>query len=216
MKKLLTIRILLISMTLIFFAFLAIQVFDADPLAGAASESRKLERLYEDMGVLKLPRTDPVDIRLKDINGNLISLSDFRGRIVFLNFWTTWCPACLVEMPSMEKLHQKFKGKDFAMVTVNIQESDSQIKKFFKKFNLTFTALLDTTGEVTTGFSIRAIPTTFILDKSGRTIGTIMGPREWDSKKAVALFEHLIHKYETVYHSKNPLIAATAAIQGPG
>ena len=217
MKKHLTVKILLISITLIFFAFIVMQVFDADPPAGATSESRKLERLYEGMGVLKLPlSTDPVEIRLKDINGNLVSLSDFRGRIVFLNFWTTWCPTCLIEMPSMEKLHQKFKDKDFAMVTVNIQESDSQVKKFFKKFNLTFTALLDTTGEVTTGFSIRAIPTTFILDKSGRTIGTIMGPREWDSKKAVALFEHLIHKYETVYHSKNPLIAATAAIQGPG
>jgi peroxiredoxin len=195
MKKYLTIRLLLISITLFFFAFIAIQVFDADHSAKA--DNRKLERLYEDMGVLKLPQnTDPIEIRLKDINGNLVSLSDFRGRIVFLNFWTTWCPTCLIEMPSMEKLHQKFKDKDFAMVTVNIQESDSQVKKFFKKFNLTFTALLDTTGEVATGFSIRAIPTTFILDKSGRTIGTIMGPREWDSKKAVALFEHLVNKYE--------------------
>jgi len=195
MKKYLTIRLLLISITLFFFAFIAIQVFDADHSAKA--DSRKLERLYEDMGVLKLPQnTDPIEIRLKDINGNLVSLSDFRGRIVFLNFWTTWCPTCLIEMPSMEKLHQKFKDKDFAMATVNIQESDSQVKKFFKKFKLTFTALLDTTGEVATGFSIRAIPTTFILDKSGRTIGTIMGPREWDSKKAVALFEHLVNKYE--------------------
>jgi len=197
MKKHLTIRILLISITLIFFVFIAMQVFDADPVADATSDSRKLERLFEDMGVDKLPQdTDPVEIRLQDINGNLVSLSDFRGRIVFLNFWTTWCPTCLIEMPSMEKLHQKFKDKDFAMVTVNIQESDSQIKKFFNKFNLTFTALLDTTGEVAIGFSIRAIPTTFILDKSGRTIGTIMGPREWDSNKAVALFEHLIDTYE--------------------
>jgi thioredoxin-related protein len=96
----------------------------------------------------------------------------------------------------MEKLHQKFKDKDFAMVTVNIQESSSQVEKFFKKFKLTFTALLDTTGEVAIGFSIRSIPTTFILDKSGRTIGTIMGPRVWDSKKAIALFEHLIDAYE--------------------
>ena len=197
MKKHLTIRILLISITLIFFVFIAMQVFDADPVADATSDSRKLERLFEDMGVDKLPQdTDPVEIHLQDINGNLVSLSDLRGRIVFLNFWTTWCPTCLIEMPSMEKLHQKFKDKYFAMVTVNIQESDSQVEKFFKKFKLTFTALLDTTGEVAIGFSIRSIPTTFILDKSGRTIGTILGPREWDSNKAVALFEHLIDKYE--------------------
>ncbi len=198
MKKHLTTKILLGFIILILFVFIAMHVFDADPLAKAKSESRQLEQLYEDMGVLKLPRrTDPIEIRLKDLNGNLVSLSDFRGRIVFLNFWTTWCPTCRIEMPSMEKLHQKFKGQDFAMVTVNIQESVSQVKQFFKMFNLTFTALLDTTGEVATGFSIRSIPTTFILDKEGRTIGTILGPREWDSKKAVALFEHLTKKYAT-------------------
>ncbi len=188
MKKHLTVRILLIFITLIFFAFIAMQVFDADPQAKAKSGWNKLERLYEDMGVLKLSRSaDPLEFHLGDIQGNQVNLSDFRGRIVFLNFWTTWCPTCLVEMPSMEKLHQKFKDQDFAMVTVNIQESASQVNKFFKKHKLTFTALLDTTGEVAAGFSIRSIPTTFILDKSGRTIGSIMGPREWDSKKSVTL-----------------------------
>jgi thiol-disulfide isomerase/thioredoxin len=195
MKKHLTIRVVLISIALIFIAFIAIQVFDAGHWAKA--DSPKLERLFEDMGVLELPQTtDPVEIRLQDINGNLVSLSDFRGRIVFLNFWTTWCPTCRVEMPSMEKLHQKFKDQDFAMVTVNIQESAAQVEKFYKNFKLTFTTLLDTTGEVAIGFRIRSIPTTFILDKSGRIIGTIMGPREWGAKKAVALFEHLINKYE--------------------
>ena len=204
MKKHLTVKLFIISMTLIFFAFIAMYVLDADPVADATSDSRKLERLFEDMGVDRLPQnTDPVEIRLKDINGNLVSLSDFRGRIVFLNFWTTWCPTCLIEMPSMEKLHQKLKDKEFTMVTVNIQESSAQVEKFFKKFKLTFTALLDTTGEVAIGLSIRSIPTTFILDKSGRTIGTIMGPREWDGKKAVALFEHLIDVSPTIEKLKS-------------
>ena len=204
MKKHLTVKLFIISMTLFFFAFIAMYVLDADPVADATSDSRKLERLFEDMGVDRLPQnTDPVEIRLKDINGNLVSLSDFRGRIVFLNFWTTWCPTCLIEMPSMEKLHQKLKDKEFTMVTVNIQESSAQVEKFFKKFKLTFTALLDTTGEVAIGLSIRSIPTTFILDKSGRTIGTIMGPREWDGKKAVALFEHLIDVSPTIEKLKS-------------
>jgi thiol-disulfide isomerase/thioredoxin len=188
---------MIVAAVFLFFsaAFAAMHVFNAGPVAAAKSEGRRLERLFEDMGVIKLPQnTDPVEIRLKDVNGNLVRLSDFRGRIVFLNFWTTWCPTCLIEMPSMEKLHQKFKGKDFAMVTVNIQESSAQVEKFFKKFKLTFTALLDTTGEVALGLNIRSIPTTFILDTGGRTIGIIMGPREWDGKKAVALFEHLTDK----------------------
>jgi len=196
MKKHGIIKILLVFIILIWFAFIAMHALDADSLANEKSDSRKLEQLFDDMGVLKLSLShDPIDIRLKDLNGQHVSLSDFRGKIVFLNFWTTWCPTCRIEMPSMEKLHQKLKNKDFAMVTINIQESVSQVKKFFKEFKLTFTALLDTTGEVATGFNIRAIPTTFIMDKNGKIIGSIMGPREWDSKKSVALFEHLADKY---------------------
>ena len=204
MKKHLTTRILLISAGFVFAAFIAMQVFGINPLAMAKTESRKLERLYEDLGVIK-PNgiTEPLEFRLEDIHGKQVSLSDFRGKIVFLNFWTTWCPTCRVEMPSMEKLHQKFRDKNFAMVTVNIQESGPQVKKFFKKYNLTFTALLDTTGEIAFGLGIASIPTTLILDKSGLPIGAVMGPREWDSKKSVALFEHLIDKYEATSTQKS-------------
>ena len=134
---------------------------------------------------------DPVEIQLKDQNGRLTSLSEFRGKVVFINFWTTWCLACVIEMPSMEKLHQKFKDKDFVMVGINLQESEATILKFFKEQKLTFTTLLDSTGEVGTAFRIRGIPTTFILDKKGVIIGRALGPREWDSRDSFALFEYL-------------------------
>ena len=110
---------------------------------------------------------------------------------MFINFWTTWCLACVVEMPSMEKLHQKFKEKDFAMVGINLQESDATVLKFLKEHQLTFTTLLDSNGKVGAAFRIRGIPTTFILDKSGIIIGRAMGPREWDSRDSFALFEYL-------------------------
>jgi len=159
----------------------------------AKTDSRGMDRLFSTVGVIKVPPAeDPVKINLKDMNGKNTSLSDFKGKIVFLNFWTTWCPTCRIEMPSMEKLHQKLKNKDFAMVTINLQESAPQVKAFFKEFKLTFTALLDSTGEVGASFGIRAIPTTYILDKTGRIIGQVSGPREWDSKAAMALFENLI------------------------
>ena len=159
----------------------------------AKTDSGEMYRMFDIMGVIKiLPTEDPVVINLKDMNGNNVSLADFKGKIVFLNFWTTWCPTCRIEMPSMEKLHQKLKNKDFAMVTINLQESASRVKGFFKGLKLSFTALLDTTGEVGASFGIRAIPTTYILDKTGRIIGQANGPREWDSKEAIALFENLI------------------------
>jgi thiol-disulfide isomerase/thioredoxin len=162
----------------------------------AKTESQELEQLFKDMGVLQIPPgNNPIEIRLKDPAGRLTSLSEYRGKIVFINFWTTWCLACVIEMPSMEKLHQKFKDKDFVMVAVNLQESASKVIKFFKEYKLTFTALLDSTGDVGAGFGIRAIPTTFILDKNGRLIGKVFGPREWDGRDSFALFDYLTDSY---------------------
>ncbi len=158
----------------------------------AETENRELEPLFKEMGVVQIPpAADPVEIQLKDQNGRMTSLSEFRGKIVFINFWTTWCLACVIEMPSMEKLHQKFKDKDFVMMGINLQESDATVLKFFKEYKLTFTTLLDSTGDVGTVFRIRGIPTTFILDKNGIIIGKVMGPREWDSRDSFALFEYL-------------------------
>jgi peroxiredoxin len=167
--------------------------------APAGSQNRGSDRLYNDIGVLKIPHTaQPLEIQLEDAFGNAIRLSDFRGKIVFLNFWASWCPTCVVEMPSMEKLHRRFKDKDFVMIAVNLRESDAQVKSFLEKFKLTFTTLLDSTGEVGSWFAVHALPTTFVLDKNGRIIGKAMGPREWDSKEAVAFFEHLIRNgYKT-------------------
>jgi thiol-disulfide isomerase/thioredoxin len=198
MVKNITIRTFLFFLvTLISFGWLAFYFFDAQIFAETAGQ--ELDRLFGDMGVVKVAQVaEPVEIRLKDLNGRQVSLSDFRGKIVFLNFWTTWCPTCRIEMPSMEKLHQRFKDKEFAMVTINLRESAEQVKQFFKNFKLTFAALLDSNGEVGAHFSIYAIPTTFILDKEGRIIGKVMGPREWDSRKAFALFEHLTDSYAAV------------------
>ena len=119
-------------------------------------------------------------------------MSDFRGKVVFLNFWATWCAACVVEMPSMEKLHRLLKDRNFMMVAINVQESDVEVKAFYEKMKLSFTTLLDTNGEVATGFAVNALPTTYILDKGGRIVGTAIGPREWDSRASVALFNYLI------------------------
>lgn len=172
-------------------ALAALLIYINDLSAG--TDGGEIDQLFGIMGVVKVaPAKDPVKINLQDVNGNRVDIADFEGKIVFLNFWTTWCPTCRIEMPSMEKLHQKLKGKDFALVTINLQEPASRVKAFFEAYKLTFTALLDSTGEVGVSFGIRAIPTTFILDRTGRIIGRVNGPREWDSKASIALFENLI------------------------
>jgi thiol-disulfide isomerase/thioredoxin len=192
MKKSTITKGILLFVLLISAGVIAVVVFDDDPPAKTESDGNKLERLMAGMGVITTAlRTDPLEVKLPNSAGRYVRLDDFRGRIVFLNFWTSWCPSCRTEMPSMERLHRKLFGKNFAMVTVNIKESASQVNNFLEEYKLTFTALLDITGEVSAGLGIRAIPTTFILDKSGKMIGSITGPREWDSKKTVAFFEQL-------------------------
>lgn len=191
-------KIVLTGVLFICAGIIAIYAFDATPSAKAKSAGRKLDRLFEKLDVVKIQQsTDPIDIRLPDLNGTITDLSDFRGKIVFLNFWATWCPTCVTEMSSMEKLHQKLRDKGFAMVAISIQDSAPRVRDFFKSNKLTFTALLDSSGEVGAGLGLRVIPTTLILDKTGRAIGIIMGPRQWDGKESVALFEHLVDTYAT-------------------
>jgi thiol-disulfide isomerase/thioredoxin len=192
----------LFFIALLFSGFAAFYLFGAESLAKA--DSRDLDQLFGDMGVIKISQALPVEIELKDLNGQPISLSDFRGKIVFLNFWTTWCFDCRIEMPHMEKLHQQFKNKEFEMVAVNLQEQVSQVKQFFKDYKLTFTTLLDSDGEVGAHFRITSIPTTFILNKSGIIIGKVMGPREWNGEKSFALFEHLTNRSVTTTSSLRP------------
>ena len=170
-----------------------------EPVRAAGSDDTDSAQLFRDMFIMQIPATgDPVEIKLNDADGGPHKLSDFRGKIVFLNFWTTWCPTCRIEMPSMEKLHQKFKDSDFTLVTINLQEPGSRVKEFFKEFKLTFTALMDTSGDVGVMFGINQIPTTFILDQRGRIIGKALGPRVWDSPKSIALFERLTQRRAAV------------------
>jgi hypothetical protein len=91
-------------------------------------------------------------------------------------------------------LHGKLKGKDFAMIAIDLQEPLSRVKTFLKKYPVTFTILLDTKGEIARQFGIRAIPTTYILDKNGGIIGKALGSRHWDSKESITLFEHLMNR----------------------
>jgi len=159
--------------------------------------SSNKERLFRKMGVLSIPHiAEEIDFTLKDVNGSPVRISDFRGNIVLLNFWATWCPECRIEMPSMQKLHSRFKDNHFVLVSVSIKETASVVKNFFEKYKLTFIGLLDSDGKASSQMAIRAIPTTFILGRSGKILGTIMGARQWGSKESFALFEHLINLKE--------------------
>jgi peroxiredoxin len=163
----------------------------------APAPDAKAESLFREMGVISIPHIPPpVDFNLSDLDGKTVRLSDFKDKIVFLNFFTTWCPECRYEMPSMQKLYMRFKDKDFAMVAINLNEPGFVVDRYIKDHQLTFTVLLDSINELGAPFGIRGIPTTYIIDRDGSIIGKTVGSRRWDSKKSIALFEYLINSAE--------------------
>jgi len=153
--------------------------------------SGDLDEYLSSLGIAKSAGQMADDFTLETIDGKKVSLSDYRGKIVFLNFWATWCPPCRSEMPSMEKLYQKFKGKDFIMLAVDLREESKQVSKFMRDNKFNFPALIDQ-GEVGSKYDISSIPTTFLIDKHGKIIGLAVGGRDWSSEEAFNLIEALL------------------------
>ena len=157
--------------------------------AGAAIAG---EDPFDALGLQRFSRPLPApDFTLKDLVDNPVSLSHLRGRVVFLNFWATWCPPCREEMPSMERLHQTFKGRGLLVLAVNLQESPNLVRKFTRNFGLTFPILLDETGEVSSAYGARAIPVTYLIDTNGSIAARAVGARDWASPAALGLIEKL-------------------------
>ena len=133
-----------------------------------------------------------IDFELKDLDGNNIKLSSIKGKVVLLNFWATWCPPCRAEMPSMQKLYDKFKDKGLELLAVNLQEDLQVVKDFADNSGFTFPILLDSNGEVGGIYGARSIPTTYIIDKKGNVIAGAVGGKDWYSPEVIKFFEKLL------------------------
>lgn len=135
------------------------------------------------------------DFSLIDLNGRRVELKQFKGKIIFLNFWATWCGPCKEEMPSLEVLHQQFKERNFVLLTISVDyEGLKPVQEFINKHHYTFPVLLDSKCEALDLFEVKGIPTTFIINKKGRMIGRAIGPRDWKSPEVVSLVNLLIEK----------------------
>lgn len=114
----------------------------------------------------KVGRLAP-DFTLSDLEGDQVSLSDFRGKTVLLNFWATWCPACRVEMPDIEAMYQKYKDKDVAVIGVDLLESKGRVFDFVQRGGYSWVFVIDAKGEVARDYRIIDIPTSFFVDSEG-------------------------------------------------
>jgi len=125
----------------------------------------------------------------------MVSLTDYKGNVVLLNIWATWCPPCVEEMPSMEKLHQELKDESFEILAVSIDVSGAEaVIPFMKKHKLGFSALTDTTGAIKNLYQTIGVPESFIIDKDGIIVEKVIGPRDWAASGAIRYFRNLIQR----------------------
>lgn len=117
------------------------------------------------------------DFTVQTIEGKEVKLSDYRGKKVFLNFWTTWCPPCKEEMPQMQYFYQN-KPKNVEILAVNIEENKERVHDFVKEYRLTFPILVDKDGEISKMYDVYTIPTTFVLNENGTIHQKVVGPMD--------------------------------------
>jgi peroxiredoxin len=133
------------------------------------------------------------DFELRDLEGNVRELASFRGRVVLLNFWATWCPPCRTEMSSMEGLYQTYKddGLEVVAVSSDVQGAEA-VQPFVNHLRLSFTTLLDATGQVTRLYGVTSLPTSYLLDRQGRLVTVAIGGHDWAKAEARALITSLL------------------------
>ena len=162
------------------------------PGRAGAQVSAEAERALTAARIRVLKARDPVDFSLPLLAGGSAGLSAYRGKVVVLNFWATWCPPCRAEMPSMETFYRRFKAQGLEILAVDGGEDAAMVRQFIQQNGYTFPVLLDRDNAVNSRYGISAIPTTFILDRSGKIIATVMGSIRWDDPKVTAAFDTLL------------------------
>jgi peroxiredoxin len=159
-------------------------------IVGETVEAR--EHLFEAMGMTKIPPKPAPDFTLPSADGHQVSLQQYRGKIVFLNFWATWCIPCREEMPALEGLHQKYQAQDLVIISIDLKESADQVRAFFDKHSLSFPALLDQNGSVFRDYLVAGMPTTYLIGRDGTMLARGVGGRDWTRAEALQLIQELI------------------------
>ncbi len=145
-----------------------------------------LERLYDTS-----PRPD---FTLPDPAGNGVSLKDFRGRLVMLNFWASWCVPCREEMPAIERLYQEFRNKGFVILGVNVRDKREDALALMKELGVTYPVVFDPPGRWVLAYGAWGLPNTYLIGPSGEGIARLRGHADWYTPGARALIQALLNQ----------------------
>lgn len=132
------------------------------------------------------------ELRLKSVGGNTIDIKDYKGQVVLLNFWTTWCPPCVKELPSLNRLQKRMVDRPFKVLGVDVAESEQVVGSFLKNVKVDFPILLDTEGDTVHQWKLLAFPMSFLLGPDGEIKYGYYGALEWDTDEVVAIVEGLL------------------------
>jgi len=152
-------------------------------LAGATAHAAELKAV---------DAPPPSALELSDISGRVHRLSDYRGRVVLVNFWATWCEPCREEMPSLDRLQKQLGTRSFVVLAVNVDEPEARIAKFLSAMPLDFPVLLDAGSKLTRAWKVRVLPASFVISPDGRARYTVTGELDWSAPAVVERIAKLL------------------------
>ncbi len=132
--------------------------------------------------------------KTKTIDGRPVTNADYRGRVLLVNFWATWCIPCRREMAQFEELQLEFGARGLQVIGINVMEDEAKIRHFAKLYGVSFPLLLDKKGSITKLYGVVAFPTTFLMDRDGRPVSLAVGERDWLSDAGRALIDAMLKK----------------------
>ncbi|HYQ72094.1 MAG TPA: TlpA disulfide reductase family protein [Gammaproteobacteria bacterium] len=132
------------------------------------------------------------EISLNDTRGNLHTLEAYRGKVVLVNFWASWCPPCIKEMPGLQQLQERLADRPFTILAVNVGEKRYAVWKFTKLVDFTLPTPLDAQSRVFKAWGAEVLPTSFLLDTRGQIRYRVQGDLEWNSETVISLIEKLL------------------------
>jgi peroxiredoxin len=160
--------------------------------AWTSNDPASLARPVAERGVVKVGDEAP-NFQLRDLAGNMVSLSQLRGKVVLVNFWATWCGPCRIEMPAMEQLYRSYSRKDFEILAVSTDPQGAAVTRpFQQEMGFTFPILHDAEYRIGLMYGARSLPMTFMVDRNGIVRQKVPGARDWGGPDARELIQALM------------------------
>ena len=152
-----------------------------------------LDEAVRELDLVRPPRVKRAeDFIVALLRGEPLRLSEQRGKPVLINFWATWCAPCREEMPAMERLYRRHREHGFVLLAVSVDTDAALVRPFLEQHKLTFPVALDSKMSLANAYGVRALPSSFLIDRDGNLAALALGPRAWDNRVAHALVEGML------------------------